>query len=569
MTIPNSVTTIGKEAFSGCKNVKQITSEAVTPPNCALYAFDGVNTDECKLIVPQNSIDAYKKANGWKEFFLSEGTTTGIAEKSGTCGANLQWKLTDEGVLTITGTGEMQDYSGSSQPWASYSVKQVIIGDGVTTIGVYAFSGCSSLTSVTIPKSVTTMGYNAFYNCSSLTSVTIPNSVTEIGEVAFYYCDSLKSVTIGNHVTSIATDAFGYTISKVIWLTNTPPSGYQSVGGKIHYVPNTSYSELSNIKVYPSLNSIFEVGGIKYVPVSLSERTCDAIDCIYTGDVYEVNIDKKVNYKGFDMAVREINPYTGYKCRNITKANIDITGSIGDNAFSGCSLLKSARIHKDVKELKNKVFEKCGALSTFIIEDRNTSLKIGSNDSDPFFKDCKLDSVYIGGKMVYNTSSSAGYSPFYNNTSLRTVKMSDAETTVYDKEFYGCNNLKNVSFGKGLESIGADVFYDCVNVMQISCDAELPPSCSTNLFDPINKWECKLFVPKNSIDAYKKADGWKEFFLIEGTTTGIINNIYNKIENVDVYTIDGVKCLSKANVNEINALPKGVYIVNGKKIVIK
>ena len=76
-------------------------------------------------------------------------------------------------------------------------------------------------------------------------------------------------------------------------------------------------------------------------------------------------------------------------------------------------------------------------------------------------------------------------------------------------------------------------------------------------------------MPKNSVDAYKKANGWKEFFLIEASTTGIINNIYDKTENVDVYTIDGVKRLSKANVNEINALPKGVYIINGKKIIIK
>ncbi|WP_314960360.1 hypothetical protein [Hoylesella nanceiensis] len=97
----------------------------------------------------------------------------------------------------------------------------------------------------------------------------------------------------------------------------------------------------------------------------------------------------------------------------------------------------------------------------------------------------------------------------------------------------------------------------------------MPPHCFNNVFAGINTKECKLFVPQNSIDAYKKANGWKEFFLIEGTTTGIINNIYNKTENVDVYTIDGIKCLSKANVNEINALPKGVYIVNGKKIVIK
>lgn len=269
------------------------------------------------------------------------------------------------------------------------------------------------------------------------------------------------------------------------------------------------------------------------------------------------------------MTVREINPYTGYKCSNITKANINITGSIGDNAFSGCSSLKSARIHKDVKELRNRVFEGCGALSTFIIEDRNTSLKIGSNGSNPFFKDCKLDSVYIGGKMEYDTSSSAGYSPFYKNKGLRTVKISDAETTIYDKEFYGCNNLKDISFGKGLKRIGANAFIGCGNVKQITSEAAMPPYCFNNVFVGINTNECKLIVPQNSVDAYKRADGWKEFFLIEGSTTGIINNIYNKTENVDVYTIDGVKCLSKANVNEINALPKGIYIINGKKIIIK
>lgn len=97
----------------------------------------------------------------------------------------------------------------------------------------------------------------------------------------------------------------------------------------------------------------------------------------------------------------------------------------------------------------------------------------------------------------------------------------------------------------------------------------MPPYCFNNVFVGINTKECKLFVPKNSIDAYKRAYGWWDFFLIEGTTTGIINNIYNKTENVDVYTIDGVKCLSKASVNEVNALPKGIYIINGKKIVIK
>ena len=86
------------------------------------------------------------------------------AEKSGTCGANLKWHLTDDGVLTISGKGEMYDHSYFYL--SGYSdIKRIIIGDGVTTIGNYAFNYCRSLTSVTIGNSVTTIGYHAFSGC--------------------------------------------------------------------------------------------------------------------------------------------------------------------------------------------------------------------------------------------------------------------------------------------------------------------------------------------------------------------------------------------------------------------
>ena len=111
------------------------------------------------------------------------------AESSGTCGPNLKWHLTDDGVLTISGKGDMYNYSNDHRaPWYGYDIKRIIIGDGITTIGDNVFSDCSSLTSVTIPNSVTTIGGYAFSVCSSLTSVTIPNSVTEIGDYAFSLC---------------------------------------------------------------------------------------------------------------------------------------------------------------------------------------------------------------------------------------------------------------------------------------------------------------------------------------------------------------------------------------------
>ena len=122
---------------------------------------------------------------------------TAQAETSGTCGDNLTWVLDDEGTLTISGTGEMADYSyfDNTSPWGK-QVKNVEIEDGVTSIGEFAFFRCQSLTSVSIPDSVTRIGEEAFGDCIKLTSVAIPSDVTSIGNNAFYGCHRLPHITI-------------------------------------------------------------------------------------------------------------------------------------------------------------------------------------------------------------------------------------------------------------------------------------------------------------------------------------------------------------------------------------
>ena len=115
-----------------------------------------------------------------------------MADDSGKCGENLTWTYKEATkTLTISGTGEMNDYSDPNYaPWYSYreNILKVSIGGSVTTIGSFAFRDCSSLTSITIPNSVTSIDRGAFYGCSGLTSITIPNSVTSIGESAFSGC---------------------------------------------------------------------------------------------------------------------------------------------------------------------------------------------------------------------------------------------------------------------------------------------------------------------------------------------------------------------------------------------
>ena len=124
---------------------------------------------------------------------------------------NLTWKLYEDGTLNISGTGAMKDYNSTdnlSPAYMNSSVKKVVIEEGVTNIGNWAFSECSSLTSITIPDSVTNIGAAAFDSCTSLTSITIPDSVTSIESYAFCNCSNLTSITIPDSVTNIGAAAF-------------------------------------------------------------------------------------------------------------------------------------------------------------------------------------------------------------------------------------------------------------------------------------------------------------------------------------------------------------------------
>ena len=108
---------------------------------------------------------------------------------SGSCGTDVKWELREEIVLilTISGTGEMENFELSNQPWKEYAanIEEIVIEEGVRSIGDYAFYNCSSILSITIPDTVTTIGNSAFYGCTGLRRIVIPDSVTRIGNSAF------------------------------------------------------------------------------------------------------------------------------------------------------------------------------------------------------------------------------------------------------------------------------------------------------------------------------------------------------------------------------------------------
>ena len=235
---------------------------------------------------------------------------------SGKCGKNLTWTLDGDGTLTISGTGNMGNYNlisdnGSyrtSAPWGKYysSITSVVINDGITSIGDYAFDGCSNLTSVTIGNSVTSIGSWAFDGCSSLTSVTIGNSVTSIGRSAFENCSSLTSVTIPDSVRSIGECAFRYCDS----LTSvTIPDSVTS----IEWGAFSSCSSLTSVTIPDSVRSIGEC----------AFRYCDSLTSVTIPD-----------------SVTSIEGGAFYGCSSLTSVTIpDSVTSIGDYAFGGCDSL--------------------------------------------------------------------------------------------------------------------------------------------------------------------------------------------------------------------------------------
>ena len=268
----------------------------------------------------------------------------------GTCGTNLTWTLnTKDSTLVISGTGEM-----TSTPWFDYRsyIKYVILPDGLTSIGDYAFDGCSSLTSITIPNTVTSIGDYAFIHCSSLTSVTLGNSVTSIGKEAFKDCSSLTSITIPNSVTSIGENAFYYCSS----LTSV------TLGNSITTIEYGTFSKCSSLTSVTLGNSVTSIGKDAF-------QYCSSLTSITIP-----NSVTTIGYRAFQYcssltsvtlgnSVTSIEAYAFYRCENLTSITIpnNVT-SIGDYAFSACSRLTSVTLGKNLTSIGWDAFQHCSSI---------------------------------------------------------------------------------------------------------------------------------------------------------------------------------------------------------------
>ena len=470
-------------------------------------------------------------------------------------------------------------------------------------IGENAFYSCDALETV-VAGNNGSIGKGAFYECKSLKTADLSNK-GYVGEEAFYNCDALESVTASN---------IGYIGEKAFYDCDALKSVVASNSG---YIGRSAFNNCKNLKT-ADISNKGNVGYAAFYNCSSLETATLNIDSIIGESCFE----NCANLSSVKIGAQVTKIYSSAFKNNTSLPEIiipDNITSLGSSTFSGCSSLTNVTIGKgintlpislfsgckslasivipnNINSISNCVFDGCSNLGDVTIEEGESTLSLGSNDSSPLFSSCKLDEVYIGRKLSYS------YSPFYRNTSLRSVTITNAETKIYDNEFYGCSNLQEFACGNGIttigqrafsgcsalktyssgskvESIGAEAFSDCTALTSFTSYAAVPPSCGTQALDDINKWECTLHVPSESIDDYQAAAQWKEFFYIDeasGIEDIAVDNSQAtvKIESdgfylegtapvhVSVFSIDGKTCLSSVVApHQTITLPTGLYIL--------
>ena len=495
VTIGNSVTTIGEYAFNGCSSLTSVTvPDSVT--TIGRSAFNGCSS-LTSVTIP-NSVTTI----GYSAFYnCSSLTSVYITDLSAWCRIGFEDysanPLYYAGNLYFNNELVTDLVIPSDVTWIKNYVfrgcsrlTSVTIPDSVTTIGEYAFSGCSSLTSITIPDSVTSMENAAFQYCSSLTSVTIPDSVTKIGWSAFEKCSSLTSVTIGNSVTTIRNRAFDGCSS----LTSV------TIGNSVTTIDEYAFRNCSSLTSVTIGDSVTTIGDDAFyycsslTSVTIPDSVTTIGNCAFDGcsSLTSVTIGDGVTKIGW-LAFGD--------CSSLTSVTIgDSVTTIGNEAFRGCSSLTSVTIGDSVTTIGNEAFYGCISLTSVTIPDSVTTI-----GGSAFYGCSSLTSVTIPDSVT-----KIGLGAFRYCYDLTSVTIGDSVTSIGHYAFYNCSSLTSVTIGDSVTSIGYEAFYNCSSLKRVYCKAITPPAGEYYMFYN-NASDRRIYVPKESVVAYKSADGWSYY----------------------------------------------------------
>ena len=433
--IPDTVTNVASKAFAGQTELGLIRFSG-DAPSIAADAFSGTRLEA--LYCTRNSgwtqdkLQQYGGSITWSSYdgLLGDGTS-----------GKVTWQLFNDGVLRISGSGDMPNYaSASNVPWYKHreSIKEVVV-NGITAIGDYAFSDCSAVEKITIPASVSRIGKYAFYNCSSLADITIPEAVTTISTYTFYNCSSLTDITIPEGVSSVESYAFyGCTSLQNINI----PDGVTIIEGHTFY----GCTSLQEIKLHDGITTIGEYA------------------FNYCGGLTELVIPQSVT---------NIGKYAFAMCSGVTSLRIrenwnsDFIGlTIATYAFANCTSLRSAKLPGSVVYIGERIFSGCGSLESISIPFIGDQRRVSTDTACVPLGHIFGTSNYTGAIQVSQYPGSGNAETYYIPSSLKTVIVTDGE--IVTSAFRNCSNLQTVVLPKNATSIGNRAFENCTGLTVIA-----------------------------------------------------------------------------------------------------
>ncbi|MBQ8927349.1 MAG: leucine-rich repeat protein [Oscillospiraceae bacterium] len=355
--------------------------------------------------------------------------------RSGTCGEDVEWTLDTEGTLTIRGTGAMKDFidNGSYRaPWYQdrAGIKRVHVYRGVSSIGNYAFDGCSALEQISLPDTVTTIGKFAFRGCTALPGLTLPDSVAKIGDGVFYGCTGLTDITLPESVTYLGSSAFsGCTELKSAALPDS-----------MQWLENSTFEDCSGLTSLQLPAALTSIGnGCFKGCISLSEMEIPAgVKSIGTNAFKD----------SLWLALQQMkDPYVV-----VNGILVDVSACSGDlvipdsvtsfpaSMFYGNTRITSVTVPGSVTDISYNAFKNCTKLTGVTLEEGVTSLGAGS------FEGC---------------------------TALRNVVLPDSLQKIgYQAFMYA--GVQEITVPAGVQSVGDDAFRECTQLSRITI---LNPDC--------------------------------------------------------------------------------------------
>ena len=369
---------------------------------------------------------------------------------TGSCGDNAVWTLTGQDgnlTLTISGSGNMQDFDHDSGPqWESRNseIRNIVIEDGITSVGSFAFRRCSNVTSIDIPDSVTTIGLYAFAGCG-FTSVTIPSGVQRIGWAGFEACPNLATVVIPDSVTNLG----DYSFAECKSLTSvTIPGGLTWIGD----FPFDASRNISEVTITGDIND--------YVISNLRFMFGNTAWWKTLGDMIIID-NKLVSYEGKGQTAIIPDGVTsienGAFADNTDVVSVDIPSSvttIGPAAFSGCSSLSEIELPSGLTQIDDYTFHYCTSLEYVELPENLNS--IGSFA----FDDC----VSLKEITIPDGVTEIQEFAFCDCSNLKRIQLSNTVRTIGDSAFLRCKNITSIEIPDGIESIGSNAFEDCTGL---------------------------------------------------------------------------------------------------------